>query len=73
MTEETQTVELPSEVIERIERRVQYTEFESASDYITYTLEEVLYHVEEVDLSEVDSVDEEQVQDRLKDLGYLNG
>lgn len=71
--ESDRAVELPTDVVDRIEARVPYTEFESPEEYITYVLKEVLYHVEEEnDLSDAEEVDEDQVRDRLKSLGYLN-
>jgi Arc/MetJ-type ribon-helix-helix transcriptional regulator len=66
-------VSLPEELIDRIEERIDHLEFESSEDYISYLLEEVLYHVEESnDLSESKSIDDQQIEDRLKSLGYLN-
>jgi len=66
-------VNLPKELVNRIEKRVGHTDFESAADYISYVLEEVLYQVEdENELPESESVDEQQVKERLKSLGYLN-
>lgn len=71
--EETTAVELPDRIISRVEDRVPYTEFESAGEYITFVLEEVLYRVEEETADDdVEPVDEEEVKDRLKSLGYLD-
>lgn len=71
--EETQAVELPSRIISRIEARLPRTEFETSADYITYVMEEVLYRVEkETEDDDFEPVDEEEVKDRLKSLGYLN-
>lgn len=71
--EETQAVELPSRIISRIEARLPRTEFETSEDYITYVMEEVLYRVEkETEDDDFEPVDEEEVKDRLKSLGYLN-
>jgi Arc/MetJ-type ribon-helix-helix transcriptional regulator len=72
-SQELESVELPTEVVERIETRVDHTEFEAAGAYITHVLEEVLYELEQdTDRSDADAVDEQQVEERLKSLGYLN-
>lgn len=71
--EETRTVELPERIVDRVEERVPRTEFDSAAEYITYVMEEVLYRVEqETDDEDFEPVDEEEVKNRLKSLGYLN-
>jgi hypothetical protein len=72
-SEEQRTVTLPADVVSRIEARLPRTEWDDADTYIANVLEEVLYHVEsESEDDDYDSVDEQQVQDRLKSLGYLN-
>lgn len=63
-------LELPKDVYDRIEARLSHTEFDSVDEYVAYALEEVLAEVDEVD-DEV-AVNEDQVQDRLKSLGYLD-
>lgn len=68
----TGSVEIPTEVLERIERRAAQTEFEDISAYVTHLLEEVLYQLEHTANTDIESVDEQQVQERLKSLGYLN-
>lgn len=71
--QELESLQFPSDVLEQIEGRVERTGFEDASDYVTYVLEEVLHEVEEdADLRASDQVDEDQVEDRLKSLGYLD-
>lgn len=73
MTEQTD-VSLSDDVIRRVEQRVSRTEFESVSEYIEFVLEEALYHVEaEADTDDAtEQVDESEVRDRLKSLGYLD-
>ena len=63
-------VEVPERVLSRIERRVEHTDFDSTSAYVTFVLEEVLASVEADDLN--DAVDEDEVRDRLRSLGYLD-
>lgn len=71
--QEYESLDLPTDILKRIEARVERTEFEDTSAYITYVLEEVLHEVEEdAGLRTSDQVDEEQVEDRLKSLGYLD-
>ena len=72
-TESTQSVDLPNELVTRVENRIRYTEFESTEKYIINVLEEVLYHIEnETDDENRMVVDEQEVQDRLRSLGYLD-
>lgn len=71
--EETRTVELPERIVERVEDRLPRTEWDDPAEYITYVMEEVLYRVEqETEDDDFEEVDEEEVKDRLKSLGYLN-
>jgi Arc/MetJ-type ribon-helix-helix transcriptional regulator len=71
--EQTQAVELPSRIVERVEERLPRTEFDSSDEYITYVMEEVLYRVEqETADDDFEEVDEDEVKDRLKSLGYLD-
>jgi len=69
-SESTQQVQLPSRVVERIERRIPRTEFDDTSEYITHVLEEVLIRVEDHTAEEIDE-DREELEARLKSLGYL--
>lgn len=71
--DDTQPVELPVRLVERVEERLPRTEWDEPEAYITYVMEEALYHVEkETEGDDFDPVDEEEVKDRLKSLGYLN-
>lgn len=73
MQEETQTVDLPERIIERVEARLPRTEWDTSAEYITYVLEEVLYHVEkETEDDDFEPIDEDEVKERLRSLGYLN-
>lgn len=71
-TERTQSVELPERVVSRVERRLPRTEFDTASEYAAFVVEEVLYRVEDETGDEGTAVDESEVEDRLKSLGYLD-
>lgn len=71
--EATRTVDLPERIVSRVEDRLPRTEWDAPADYITYVLEEVLYQVEqETEDDDFEPVDEEEVKDRLRSLGYLN-
>lgn len=71
--EETQSVDLPQRIVDRVDDRLPRTEFDTTGEYITYVLEEVLYRVEqETEDDDFEPVDEDEVKDRLKSLGYLN-
>ena len=71
--ESTRTLELPERIVERVEKRVPRTEWETPAEYITFVLEEVLYRVErETEDDDFEPVDEAEVKARLKSLGYLN-
>jgi Arc/MetJ-type ribon-helix-helix transcriptional regulator len=72
--QENEQIELPKGTLDRINDRVAVSEFDSVSEYIDYVLNEVLHHLEqEKPRNGSDKVDEQQVQDRLESLGYLNG
>jgi Arc/MetJ-type ribon-helix-helix transcriptional regulator len=71
--ETTQSVALPDRIVSRVEDRLPRTEFESVDEYVAFVMEEVLYRVErEADDEDAETVDEDEVKDRLKSLGYLD-
>lgn len=71
--EETHSLDIPARIIERVEDRLPRTEWDEPEEYITYVMEEVLYRVEkETEDDEFEEVDEQEVEDRLKSLGYLD-
>lgn len=71
--EETVEVELPERIVSRVDDRLPRTEFRDSGEYITFVLEEVLYRVEEETKDDdFEPVDEQEVEQRLKSLGYLN-
>lgn len=73
MQEESRSVELPARIVSRVEDRLPRTEWDDPAEYITYVMEEVLYRVEkETGDDDFEPVDEEEVKDRLKSLGYLD-
>lgn len=71
--EQTQQLDLPSRIVGRVEDRLPRTEFDSPEEYVTFVMEEVLYRVEqETEDDDFEEVDEDEVKDRLKSLGYLD-
>lgn len=71
-SDERRSLELPANVVGRVERRLPRTEFDSPEAYATYVLEEVLSHVESEANGDFEAVDETEVKNRLRSLGYLN-
>ena len=72
----TQTVELPARIVQRVDHRVERTDFASPAAYITFVLEETLARVEDREGAESgddqsDHVTEEEVRSRLESLGYV--
>ncbi|QSW97915.1 hypothetical protein [Haloterrigena alkaliphila] len=65
------TISVPASVYERVERRLERSEFETADEYATFVLEEVLARVEDETDEAASSVDQEEVETRLEALGYL--
>jgi hypothetical protein len=73
MQEEAQSLDIPVRIIDRVEDRLPRTEWDEPEEYITYVMEEVLYRVEqETEDDDFEEIDEQEVEDRLKSLGYLN-
>jgi hypothetical protein len=71
--EEVRSLDIPERIVSRVEDRLPRTEWDTPEEYITYVMEEVLYRVEkETEDDDFEPVDEKEVEDRLKSLGYLN-
>ena len=73
MVEEAdRTLTVSEEIFTRIENRLGHTEFSSVDEYVEYVLDELtLYVNEQSDANDTEDVDEEEVKERLKSLGYL--
>lgn len=69
---ERSSVELPHTLVSDIDGRIEGTAFESPGEYITFVLEEVLLELDEVSEPNGDTLDEDEVEERLQALGYLN-
>jgi Arc/MetJ-type ribon-helix-helix transcriptional regulator len=66
------TISIPTQLAEKIKKRIEGTGFHSLSSYATYVLREVLSGVEEEDEEAFSKEDEEKVKERLRALGYLD-
>ena len=66
------SVSIPVELYEKIEKRIEETEFTSVSDYITYVLREILESLDEENEEVFTKEEEEKVKERLRALGYLD-
>jgi len=64
-------IRLPTELVDEFEERSEYTRFESVDAYLTHLFEEILYEMKEQEDLETKSVTDEEIQNRLKSLGYL--
>ena len=66
------TISIPTQLAEKIKKRIEGTGFHSLSSYATYVLREVISGVEEEDEEAFSKEDEEKVKERLRALGYLD-
>lgn len=63
----SESVEIPEELIDTLERRATRSRFESTDEYVEYILRSVVQELDPVD----NVSDEDQIEQRLKSLGYL--
>lgn len=68
---DTRTVELPQAVVSTFEARLKYTEFATVDEYIAFALNELGRNLDSTEGDGDTVVDEGEVEDRLKSLGYL--
>ena len=64
-------ISIPKSIVEKIEKRIKQTDFDSVSSYVTYVLEEILSEDKEEEPA-FSKEDEERVKERLRALGYLD-
>jgi Arc/MetJ-type ribon-helix-helix transcriptional regulator len=62
------TVELSTDTYTRVESRVERSEFDDVSEYVEFVLDSLL---DELEGGSDSSDDDEEVRDRLRELGYL--
>ena len=63
-------VNLSDDVYERVQSRVEVSDFDSSDEYIEYITKTVLDRIEGID--DEDTTDRGEVMDNLRDLGYLS-
>ena len=68
------TVSIPKPLVEKIKERMKGTGFSSVSSYVTYVLRQVISSIEEEQRSKqaFTKEEEENVKQRLRDLGYID-
>ena len=66
------TISIPTQLAEKIKKRIEGTGFHSLSSYTTYVLREVMSGIEEEEGEVFSKDDEEKVKERLRALGYLD-
>jgi len=66
------TISIPTQLAEKIKKRIEGTGFHSLSSYATYVLREVISGSEEDEEEAFSKEDEEKVKERLRALGYLD-
>lgn len=62
------TIEIDPDTYERLSQRVAESEFDEASAYVEYVLNTLFAELEDDDNNDRD---DDEVRDRLKELGYL--
>jgi len=65
-------IQIPTALANKIQKRIEGTEFASISSYVTYVLGEILSETEEKTEETFTKEDEEKVKNRLRALGYLD-
>jgi Arc/MetJ-type ribon-helix-helix transcriptional regulator len=71
LEDHTAQIELPESLVERVQSRLDRTEFETADEYVEFVLEETLARVEAATDDSPTDVAEDEIQSRLESLGYL--
>ena len=62
-------IELPKSLVDRISSRVPGSGFKSVSEYVGFVLEQAVSKYEEK--TTITAEDQEKIEQRLRDLGYL--
>lgn len=65
------SVELPISLVSRVEARLPRSDFDTVDEYVEYVLEDILHHVES-EREPVPVEEPDDLEDRLRSLGYLN-
>jgi Arc/MetJ-type ribon-helix-helix transcriptional regulator len=64
------TVDLPTDLRKELEERIRHTEFDSLEEYVRFVLRTIVEEEDQAD-HKVDRDDQDHVEERLKDLGYV--
>ncbi|MDI9643361.1 MAG: CopG family transcriptional regulator [Archaeoglobales archaeon] len=65
-------ISIPKTLYEKIKARIEGTDFDSVSEYVTYVVREVLANLEEEKDITLTKEEEDKVKERLKALGYID-
>lgn len=65
-------ISIPKTLYEKTKARIEGTDFDSVSEYVTYVLREVLANLEEEKDLTLTKEEEDKVKERLKALGYID-
>ena len=74
MSEDSTQISIPKPLAEKLKKRMEGTDFESLSEYISYILRQVISKVEaeEKERKVFSKEEEEKVKERLRNLGYID-
>ncbi|MCK5561539.1 MAG: CopG family transcriptional regulator [Thermoplasmata archaeon] len=74
MEQKYTTISIPTQLANKIKKRIKNTGFNSLSSYVTYVLRQVISSIEEEeqDKEAFSKEDEDKIKDRLRALGYLD-
>ena len=62
-------IELPKSLVDKISGRIPGSGFKSVSEYVSFVLEQAVAKFEEK--SSITAADQQKIEQRLRDLGYL--
>lgn len=68
---DTVEIEIPKDLASMLSSRTSKTQYEDTSEYVSFILREVCHEMN-LDEDVESGVDSNQVEDRLKSLGYLS-
>jgi Arc/MetJ-type ribon-helix-helix transcriptional regulator len=68
------SVDLPESLFNRIQKRLEKTDFKTVSEYVTYLVREVLNNIEEDEGKKkaFTAEEEKEIEERLRNLGYID-
>ncbi len=65
-------VGIPKKLYDKIEKKLEGTEFSSVSDYVAFVLTELMVAEGEASGAGMSAQNDKKVKDRLKSLGYMD-